>query len=106
MIPKGYTWGGHGWVCQFCRGKGCLSCPALPPPPVLAEQPTEPLLSATWDELADHTSEAFRVFKAAVGRDAVVKAFSPGGGGHAEVRENIAREREAIARERAGKDQS
>jgi hypothetical protein len=100
VIPKGYAWNGSRWVCRFCLGKGCLSCPPLPPPPVLAEQPTEPLLTLTYEETADPTCDAFRVFKAAVGRDAIVKAFSPGGGGHEEVRANIEREREAIARER------
>jgi hypothetical protein len=67
---------------------------------VAPEPEPQPLLRITYDELADHESEAFRLFRAAVGRDSVVKAFGPGGGGHAEVLSNLQREREAIFRER------
>jgi hypothetical protein len=62
MIPKGYTLGADGeYVCKFCFGRGCLSCPPLPP--VLKEQPTEPLLSLSKAALEDHESDAFQVFK-------------------------------------------
>jgi hypothetical protein len=90
------------WVCRYCIGRGCLSCPD--PPRINwhypAEQPTEPMLTMTYEEMSDHASEAFRVFKAAVGRDALAKAFSPTGRGFEEVRENIARERQRIRLEK------
>src|SRR6476661_5588580 len=93
VIPKGYTWVGNKWVCQFCLGKGCLSCPPLPPPPVLDKQPDKPMFSLSHAAMADHESDAFKVFVATVHRDVIVREFSPGGGGHAAVEQILANER-------------
>lgn len=70
----------------------------------MSEPEPQPLLTLTYEELADHNSDGFRLFKAAASRDVVVKAFGPGGGGHTEIRENLERERAAIAREHAERE--
>lgn len=72
--------------CKYCKGRGCLYCPAEADKAYKAEFPDGPVPLATFDM---STPEGVEAAKKAIGADAITKAFSKGGGGIAEIIANI-----------------
>lgn len=72
--------------CRWCGGRGCVACPSAPEPP---PEP-KPLLTVG---LPEDDPEGWRVLREVFGREAMDKAFGPGGGGMPEVLANLAQER-------------
>lgn len=54
----------------------------------------------TYEELADTTSEAFQIFKALWGREEILHAMGPSGGGYAELERNANAVRARFAKQR------
>lgn len=71
--------------CRWCSGAGCLYCKAEADRAYKAAFPDGPVPIATF------TAEELQAAKEAIGADAMCKAFGPGGGGVAEIIENVAR---------------
>lgn len=74
--------------CRWCEGRGCLYCQ---PPAALPELP-EPLFSVS--ALPDEDPGGWRILRDVFGREAMDKAFGPGGGGMEEVLANLDRAKE------------
>lgn len=74
--------------CRWCAGQGCLYCEAEANKAYKAAFPDGPKPIATFDL---STPEGIAEAKAAIGADALTKAFSEGGGGISEIMDNIAR---------------
>lgn len=70
-----------GFICRFCRDRGCLACEGerRKRAEAITELP-EPLFVAHLDNPAE--MEALKSF---LHRDIIEQAFSPGGGGIAEI---------------------
>lgn len=82
--------------CRWCRGGGCVACP--PPPEPRADPESGLLLAVDADPTND--PEGWRVLREALGKEAVDRAFAPGGGGVDELRRSIAVLRLVAALER------
>ena len=72
--------------CSWCYGRGCLQCDIEREKAIEARQ--QPILSVTFEEMDDPTLRP--MIKDAIGREAIERAFGPGGGGLAEVEGNCA----------------
>lgn len=72
--------------CKFCGGEGCLACPTEADKAYREVFPDGPKPIATFT--VDEPKELIRLRKAC-GKDALDKAFGPGGGGVAEIMENL-----------------
>jgi hypothetical protein len=73
--------------CRWCHGHGCIYCKSEADKAYNAAFPDGPVPIATFP----NTPEGMAAAKDAIGAEAVRKAFGPGGGGIAEIVENIAR---------------
>lgn len=71
--------------CKFCGGEGCLACPAETDKAYQEAFPDGPQPIATFK---DEPKELVRLRKVC-GKDALDKAFGPGGGGVAEIMKNL-----------------
>lgn len=71
--------------CKFCHGKGCLACPAEADAEYKRQFPGGPRPMAVFS-LEELQSGAA---KQTIGADAIKKAFSPGGRGVEEIRNNL-----------------
>lgn len=77
---------GHRYVdCKWCRGTGCLYCKAEADKTYKAAFPDGPVPIATF------TLDELPAARAAIGAEAITKAFSEGGGGVAEILENLSK---------------
>ncbi|WEX10309.1 hypothetical protein [Chelativorans sp. AA-79] len=74
--------------CRWCYGKGCLYCEAEANAEYKRQFPDGSKPIATFDMT---TPEGREAAKKAIGREAIEKAFGAGGGGIAEILENIAK---------------
>ncbi len=72
--------------CSWCYGRGCLQCDIEREKAIEARQ--QPILSVTFEEMDDPTLGP--LIKDAIGREAIERAFGPGGDGIAEVERNCA----------------
>lgn len=70
--------------CRWCHGNGCLQCKAELDKEYKRQFPDGPQPIAIFK-----TPEEIGKVKAAIGREAIEKAFGPGGGGVAEIIENL-----------------
>jgi hypothetical protein len=73
--------------CRWCGGQGCLYCEAEADKAYKAAFPDGPKPIATFDMT---TPTGVETARKAIGRDAIVKAFGPDGGGVAEIIANCA----------------
>lgn len=71
--------------CRWCHGKGCLYCKAEANKAYKAAFPDGPRPIASFDI---STPSGVEKARGAIGAEAMRKAFSPGGGGLAEILEN------------------
>jgi len=71
--------------CKWCRGKGCLSCPAEADKEYKRQFPDGPQPIATFN--TDDPEDVERM-RNVIGIEALQKAFGPGGGGISEIIEN------------------
>lgn len=71
--------------CRWCRGQGCLYCASEADKAYKAEFPDGPKPIATFDL---SNPEDLERAKRSIGADAITRAFSPGGGGIAEIIKN------------------
>lgn len=71
--------------CRWCLGRGCLYCKAEADEAYKAAFPNGPQPIATFP----NTPEGMAAAKQAIGADAIAKAFDEGGGGVAEIIDNI-----------------
>lgn len=69
--------------CRWCRGRGCLYCKSEADKSFKIAFPNGP------EPMATFTLAELDKARHAIGADALTKAFSPGGGGLAEIIENI-----------------
>lgn len=74
--------------CKWCYGKGCAFCPGEADRAYKAAFPDGPVPMATFDIT---TTAGVAAARAAIGREAVTKAFRPGGGGIDEITDNCAK---------------
>ncbi len=74
--------------CKFCHGEGCMACPAEAVKAYLKAFPDGPKPIATFK--TDNPEDIERA-KKMLGKDALEKAFGPGGGEVDEVIENLAK---------------
>ena len=72
--------------CRFCMGRGCLYCEAEADRAYKRDFRDGPKPIATFDMT---TPEGVEAARKAIGREAMEQAFGPGGGGIAEILENI-----------------
>lgn len=96
LLPMPRDW------CDWCQGRGCVACAAKRK--ALDEEYArqfpngpEPIFTARRDN-----PEEMEALKRIVGREAVEKAFGPGGGGIAEIEANAAAEKEKLAAQKKG----
>ena len=73
--------------CRWCGGKGCLYCKAEADKAYKAEFPNGPQPIASFDLSTPEGAEAAR---AAIGIEAITKAFSKDGRGVQEIVDNVA----------------
>lgn len=73
--------------CRFCKGSGCLACQAEVEKEYKRQFPDgpKPIITAKTDN-----AEELERMKKVIGKEALSKAFGPGGGGMAETLKNIA----------------
>ena len=71
--------------CKWCGGKGCLYCKAEADKAYKAAFPDAPKPITSFDI---STPEGVEKARNAIGAEAMIKAFSPGGGGLAEILKN------------------
>jgi hypothetical protein len=76
-----------GFRCKWCHGRGCTFCPTERAKWEAAEEKRrmEPILTARFDD-----PQEMEEFKQVMGREAIEKAFGPGGGGVQEIERNAA----------------
>lgn len=72
--------------CRWCGGTGCLQCDIERAKAIEAAK--EPILTFKHEDLDDPTLGP--LIRRAIGGDALVKAFGPGGGGMREIEGNCA----------------
>lgn len=70
--------------CRWCGGRGCLACEGEADKDYKAQFPSGPKPIATF-----RLPEELDAANAAIGREAIEKAFSAGGGGIAEILANL-----------------
>lgn len=72
--------------CPFCHGRGCLACPAEVDKEYNRQFPDGPKPLATFklDDAGD-----MAIARETIGLEALTKAFGEGGGGVAEITENL-----------------
>lgn len=75
--------------CRWCSGAGCLYCESEARKAYKAEFPDGPRPFATFP----NTPEGLAAAREVIGREAIEKAFGPGGGGIAEIIQNAAKDR-------------
>jgi len=75
--------------CRFCQGRGCLYCEAEANAEYKRQFPDGPKPIATFK-----TPEELEAARHVIGREAIEKAFGPGGGGIGEIVANIAKYKE------------
>jgi hypothetical protein len=75
--------------CPKCRGIGCVSCPEEVDAEYKRQFPDgpKPIATFTYDDLRD--PETIAHLRQAIGPEAIIKAYSSGGGGTAEIIENL-----------------
>ena len=74
--------------CKFCGGEGCLACPQEADKAYKEAFPDGPKPIVTFDRADfDDPKELIRMRKI-IGKDALEKAFGPGGGGVEEIIKN------------------
>lgn len=73
------------WNCRFCGGNGCIACPGERDKAAAKAEMPEPIFTARLDDDAD-----MELANEVIGKDALDKAFGPGGGGVQEIEYNAA----------------
>lgn len=72
--------------CRWCQGRGCLYCEGEADKEYKRQFPDGPKPIATFDLT---TPAGLEAANKAIGREAIEKAFGPGGGGIAEIIANL-----------------
>lgn len=73
------------WGCPWCQGRGCICCEEEADKAYKEAFPNGPIPMATFN-INDPTD--VELAKKSIGREALEKAFGPGGGGIDEIRRN------------------